>query len=159
MSFGKSLTEVRKKKGMSQEELAKLLGSKEPVSGRYERDEMKPSTLCYYFLYSLQYSHVRIILLKKTKKPITTYFIIKAFCMLFVTKIGTIANKLSRRYSKKAMINNTIYFTGLYRNLKNKKINPVSKIAHIINTKAECDIPDFPPIISLIVPPIIPPDK
>lgn len=43
MSFGKRLTEVRKNKGLSQEDLAKHLGTKSPVIGRYERDEMKPS--------------------------------------------------------------------------------------------------------------------
>lgn len=43
MSFGKRLTEARKKKDISQEELAKLLNTKGPVIGRYERDEMKPS--------------------------------------------------------------------------------------------------------------------
>ncbi|MCO6175381.1 helix-turn-helix domain-containing protein [Flavobacterium sp. NRK F10] len=43
MSFGKRLTEVRKSKNLSQEDLAKHLGTKSPVIGRYERDEMKPS--------------------------------------------------------------------------------------------------------------------
>jgi len=43
MSFGKRLAEARKKKDISQEELAKLLNTKGPVVGRYERDEMKPS--------------------------------------------------------------------------------------------------------------------
>jgi transcriptional regulator with XRE-family HTH domain len=43
MSFGKRLTEVRKNKNLSQEDLAKHLGTKSPVVGRYERDEMKPS--------------------------------------------------------------------------------------------------------------------
>ena len=42
MSFGKRLLEARKKKGISQEELAEKLGTKGPVIGRYERDEMKP---------------------------------------------------------------------------------------------------------------------
>lgn len=42
MSFGKRLSEARKKKGISQDELAKLLTTKGPVIGRYERDEMKP---------------------------------------------------------------------------------------------------------------------
>lgn len=42
MSFGKRLSEARKKKGISQDELAKLLATKGPVIGRYERDEMKP---------------------------------------------------------------------------------------------------------------------
>lgn len=43
MSFGKRLTEVRKNKNLSQEDLARHLGTKSPVIGRYERDEMKPS--------------------------------------------------------------------------------------------------------------------
>ena len=43
MSFGKRLFEARKKKGISQEEVARLLQTKGPVIGRYERDEMKPS--------------------------------------------------------------------------------------------------------------------
>ena len=43
MSFGNRLLEARKKKGISQEEMAERLGTKGPVVGRYERDEMKPS--------------------------------------------------------------------------------------------------------------------
>lgn len=43
MSFGKKLLEARKKKGISQEEMAGKLKTKGPVIGRYERDEMKPS--------------------------------------------------------------------------------------------------------------------
>jgi ribosome-binding protein aMBF1 (putative translation factor) len=43
MSFGKRLTQARKKKAISQEELAAQLSTKGPVIGRYERDEMKPS--------------------------------------------------------------------------------------------------------------------
>ncbi len=43
MSFGQRLLEARKKKGISQEYLAKQLGTKGPAIGRYERDEMKPS--------------------------------------------------------------------------------------------------------------------
>jgi len=43
MSFGSRLLEARKKKGISQEELARFLNTKGPVIGRYERDEMKPS--------------------------------------------------------------------------------------------------------------------
>ena len=43
MSFGKRLAEARKKKGFSQEDIARELGTKAPVIGRYERDEMKPS--------------------------------------------------------------------------------------------------------------------
>jgi len=43
MSFGKRLLEARKKIGINQEELAERLGTRGPVVGRYERDEMKPS--------------------------------------------------------------------------------------------------------------------
>ena len=43
MSFGQRLLDARKKKRISQEELAKVLGTKGPVIGRYERDEAKPS--------------------------------------------------------------------------------------------------------------------
>lgn len=43
MGFGKRLVQARKKKGISQEELAAQLNTKGPVIGRYERDEMKPS--------------------------------------------------------------------------------------------------------------------
>jgi transcriptional regulator with XRE-family HTH domain len=60
MSFGKRLTEVRKNKNLSQEDLAKHLGTKSPVIGRYERDEMKPSIdtankLAEYLQVSLDY--------------------------------------------------------------------------------------------------------
>jgi transcriptional regulator with XRE-family HTH domain len=43
MSFGGRLTEVRKKRGFSQEELADLLGTKGPAIGRYERGVAKPT--------------------------------------------------------------------------------------------------------------------
>lgn len=43
MSFGKRLLEARKRKGLSQNEVAKVLHTKGPAIGRYERDEMKPS--------------------------------------------------------------------------------------------------------------------
>jgi transcriptional regulator with XRE-family HTH domain len=43
MSFGKRLVETRKKKGLSQEVIAKFLNTKAPVIGRYEREEMVPS--------------------------------------------------------------------------------------------------------------------
>lgn len=43
MSFGSRLLEARKRKGISQEEIARFLKTKGPVIGRYERDEMKPS--------------------------------------------------------------------------------------------------------------------
>lgn len=41
--FGKRLTEVRKDKKMSQDEVGKLVGVHGAVIGRYERDEVKPS--------------------------------------------------------------------------------------------------------------------
>lgn len=43
MLFGERLTLVRKKKKISQDELAKAIGVHAPVIGRYERDEVKPS--------------------------------------------------------------------------------------------------------------------
>ena len=43
MSFGSRLLQARKAKGISQEDFAKMLGTKGPAIGRYERDEMKPS--------------------------------------------------------------------------------------------------------------------
>lgn len=43
MSFGTRLLQARKKRGISQEDLAEKLGTKGPAIGRYERDEMKPS--------------------------------------------------------------------------------------------------------------------
>lgn len=43
ISFGKKLRECREAKGLSQQELAKKLGSAHTVIGRYERDEMLPS--------------------------------------------------------------------------------------------------------------------
>ena len=42
-TFGKRLTEVRKMKKLSQEEVAKKLDAHGAVIGRYERDEVKPS--------------------------------------------------------------------------------------------------------------------
>jgi transcriptional regulator with XRE-family HTH domain len=43
ISFGKRLTEVRKDKKMSQDDVGKLVGVHGAVIGRYERDEVKPS--------------------------------------------------------------------------------------------------------------------
>ncbi len=43
MLFGERLTAVRKRKKISQDELAKAIGVHAPVIGRYERDEVKPS--------------------------------------------------------------------------------------------------------------------
>jgi transcriptional regulator with XRE-family HTH domain len=42
-TFGKRLSEVRKSKKMSQDDLAKKLDVHGAVIGRYERDEVKPS--------------------------------------------------------------------------------------------------------------------
>ena len=43
MLFGERLLYTRKKKKISQDELAKQIGVHAPVIGRYERDEVKPS--------------------------------------------------------------------------------------------------------------------
>jgi transcriptional regulator with XRE-family HTH domain len=43
MLFGDRLSELRKKKKMSQDDLAKKIGVHAPVIGRYERSEVKPS--------------------------------------------------------------------------------------------------------------------
>ena len=43
MLFGERLLSTRKKKKISQDELAKQIGVHAPVIGRYERDEVKPS--------------------------------------------------------------------------------------------------------------------
>ncbi len=43
MLFGDRLLEVRKKKKISQDQLAKAVGAHAPVIGRYERGEVKPS--------------------------------------------------------------------------------------------------------------------
>ncbi len=43
VTFGKKLREAREAQGLSQQELAKKIGSVHTVIGRYERDEMKPS--------------------------------------------------------------------------------------------------------------------
>jgi transcriptional regulator with XRE-family HTH domain len=42
-SFGKKLSECRKAKGLTQQEVAKQLNTVHTVIGRYERDEMKPT--------------------------------------------------------------------------------------------------------------------
>jgi transcriptional regulator with XRE-family HTH domain len=42
-TFGKRLREARKEKGLSQNELAKVLETNHSVIGKYERDEVKPS--------------------------------------------------------------------------------------------------------------------
>lgn len=43
MLFGDRLSELRKRKKMSQDEIAKKIGVHAPVIGRYERSEVKPS--------------------------------------------------------------------------------------------------------------------
>lgn len=43
MSFGEKIATARKKKGFSQEELAKKVDSIAVTIGRYERNEVKPS--------------------------------------------------------------------------------------------------------------------
>ena len=43
MLFDERLALVRKKKKVSQDELAKTIGVHAPVIGRYERNEIKPS--------------------------------------------------------------------------------------------------------------------
>jgi len=43
MSFGNKLKECRKDKGLSQSELAKLLGTNHSIIGKYERDEVNPT--------------------------------------------------------------------------------------------------------------------
>ena len=42
-TFGKRLRECRETKGLSQQQLAKLMDTSYTVIGKYERDEMKPS--------------------------------------------------------------------------------------------------------------------
>jgi transcriptional regulator with XRE-family HTH domain len=43
MSFGSRILQIRKKKGMSQDELAKALKATPTAIGCYERDKVKPS--------------------------------------------------------------------------------------------------------------------
>lgn len=43
MSFAERLSELRKKRGLSQEELAAKLGTQGPAIGRYERGAAKPT--------------------------------------------------------------------------------------------------------------------
>ncbi len=42
-TFGKRLRDCRKEKGLSQNEVAKLLNTNHSVIGKYERDDVKPS--------------------------------------------------------------------------------------------------------------------
>lgn len=43
MTLGEHVTQLRKKKGLSQGELGKAVGTSGDIIGRYERDEVKPS--------------------------------------------------------------------------------------------------------------------
>jgi transcriptional regulator with XRE-family HTH domain len=43
MSFGQRLSETRKKRGLSQEDLAAKIGTQGPAIGRYERGIAKPT--------------------------------------------------------------------------------------------------------------------
>ena len=42
-TFGKRLRDCRKEKGLSQNEIAKILNTNHQVIGKYERDDVKPS--------------------------------------------------------------------------------------------------------------------
>lgn len=43
MDFGDRMAKLRKEKGLSREDLGKLIGTSGPIVGRYEREAMKPS--------------------------------------------------------------------------------------------------------------------
>ena len=43
MTLGEHIIQLRKKKGISQAELGKAVGTSGDIIGRYERDEVKPS--------------------------------------------------------------------------------------------------------------------
>lgn len=43
MTLGQQMTALRKKKGLSQADMGKAVGTSGDIIGRYERDEMKPS--------------------------------------------------------------------------------------------------------------------
>jgi transcriptional regulator with XRE-family HTH domain len=43
MTLGQQITALRKKKGISQADLGKRVGTSGDIIGRYERDEVKPS--------------------------------------------------------------------------------------------------------------------
>lgn len=43
MTFGQQITTLRKRKGISQNELGKQVGTSGDIIGKYERDEVKPS--------------------------------------------------------------------------------------------------------------------
>ena len=43
MTFGEQITTIRKRKGISQAELGKQVGTSGDIIGKYERNEVKPS--------------------------------------------------------------------------------------------------------------------
>jgi len=43
MNFGNRMTQVRKEKGFSRDDLGKVIGTSGAIIGRYERGDMKPS--------------------------------------------------------------------------------------------------------------------
>lgn len=43
MDFGSRMTQARKQKELSREQLGKLIGTSAPIVGRYERNDMTPS--------------------------------------------------------------------------------------------------------------------
>lgn len=43
MTFGEQITTLRKRKGLSQADLGKRVGTSGDIIGKYERDEVKPS--------------------------------------------------------------------------------------------------------------------
>ena len=43
MQFGDKISQLRKEKGLSREELGKIIGTSAAIIGRYERNDMKPS--------------------------------------------------------------------------------------------------------------------
>jgi transcriptional regulator with XRE-family HTH domain len=43
MTFGEHITTLRKRKGISQSDLGKTVGTSGDIIGKYERDEVKPS--------------------------------------------------------------------------------------------------------------------
>ena len=43
MDFGDRIVQIRKEKGISREDLGKMVGTSGAIIGRYERNDMKPS--------------------------------------------------------------------------------------------------------------------
>lgn len=43
MTFGEHITALRKRKGLSQADLGKIVGTSGDIIGKYERDDVKPS--------------------------------------------------------------------------------------------------------------------